>query len=86
MKHPRFHEQNACGDYGIIAKIRDEDLQKKCTTPNGTPITVWKWMRAMIEHEIHHRGQIYLYLSMLNVETPPLYGLTSEEVFQKSES
>ena len=70
----------------IIAKIRDEDLQKKCTTPNGTPITVWKWMRAMIEHEIHHRGQIYLYLSMLNVETPPLYGLTSEEVFEKSES
>lgn len=40
----------------------------------------------MIEHEIHHRGQIYLYLSMLNVETPPLYGLTSEEVFEKSES
>ena len=70
----------------IIAKIRDEDLQKKCTTPNGTPITLWKWMRAMIEHEIHHRGQIYLYLSMLNVETPPLYGLTSEEVFEKSES
>jgi len=26
----------------IIAKIRDEDLQKKCTTPNGTPITLWK--------------------------------------------
>jgi len=70
----------------IIARIRDDDLQKKCTTPNGTPIRVWKWLRAMIEHEIHHRGQIYLYLSMLNVETPPLYGLTSEEVFEKSES
>jgi len=70
----------------IIARIRDEDLQKKCTTPNGTPITLWKWMRAMIEHEIHHRGQVYIYLSMLNVETPPLYGLTSEEVFEKSES
>ena len=70
----------------IIAQMKDEDLQKKCITPNGTPITVWKWMRAMIEHEIHHRGQIYLYLSMLNVETPPLYGLTSEEVFEKSKS
>ncbi len=70
----------------IITKIKNEDLQKKCTTPNGTPITLWKWLRAMVEHEIHHRGQIYLYLSMLNVETPPLYGLTSEEVFEKSES
>ncbi len=25
-------------------------------------------------------------LSMLNVKTPPLHGLTSEEVFEKSES
>jgi uncharacterized damage-inducible protein DinB len=38
----------------------------------------------MIEHEIHHRGQIYLYLSMSNVKTPPLYGLTSEEVRARS--
>ena len=34
----------------------------------------------MTEHEINHRGQIYLYLSMLGVPTPPLYGLTSEQV------
>jgi uncharacterized damage-inducible protein DinB len=32
------------------------------------------------EHECHHRGQIYLYLGMLGVPTPPLYGLTSEQV------
>ncbi len=70
----------------IIAHTKEEDLQKKCITPNGTPITLRKWMRAMIEHEIHHRGQIYLYLSILDVQTPPLYGLTSEEVFDKSAS
>ncbi len=38
----------------------------------------------MIEHEIHHRGQIYLYLAMLDVPTPPLYGLTEEEVKARS--
>jgi uncharacterized damage-inducible protein DinB len=53
-------------------------------TPAGTPITVWKWLRAMVEHEAHHRGQIYLMLGMLGVETPPLYGLTSEEVRARS--
>ena len=37
-------------------------------TPADTPITVGKWLRAMIEHEAHHRGQIYLYLGMLGVE------------------
>ena len=40
--------------------------------------------RALVEHEIHHRGQIYLYLSMLDVKTPPIYGMTSEEVREKS--
>jgi hypothetical protein len=34
----------------------------------------------MVEHEIHHRGQVYIYLSLLGVATPPLYGLTSEQV------
>jgi uncharacterized damage-inducible protein DinB len=38
----------------------------------------------MVEHEIHHRGQIYLYLSMLNVATPPLYGLTSEQLRERA--
>lgn len=69
----------------IIGNLSEEDLQKKCQTPNGTTITVWKWLRAMVEHEIHHRGQIYLYLAMLKVPTLPLYGLTSEQVKEKSQ-
>jgi uncharacterized damage-inducible protein DinB len=68
----------------IFARLTDHDLRRKCKTPDAAPITTWKWLRLMIEHEIHHRGQIYLYLSMLNVKTPPLYGLTSEEVRARS--
>jgi uncharacterized damage-inducible protein DinB len=68
----------------IFARLSPEGLHRKCTTPQGASITTWKWMRAMVEHEIHHRGQIYLYLSMLAVPTPPLYGLTSEQVRQRS--
>ena len=67
----------------IFARLSDEDLQRKCTTPDDSPITTWKWLRLMVEHEIHHRGQIYLYLSMLGVGTPPLYGLTSEQVRER---
>ncbi|HSS79513.1 MAG TPA: DinB family protein [Thermoanaerobaculia bacterium] len=33
---------------------------------------------------MHHRGQIYLMLGILGVPTPPLYGLTSEEVLARS--
>ena len=68
----------------IFAQLTGEDLNRKCATPDGAPITTWKWLRAMVEHEIHHRGQIYLYLSMLGVPTPPLYGLTSEQVRERS--
>jgi len=64
----------------IFSDLSDADLQTKCKTPGDAEITKWKWLRLMVEHEIHHRGQIYLYLSMLGVPTPPLYGLTSEQV------
>lgn len=68
----------------IFRSLRDEDLQQRCVTPGGGSITIRKWLRAMIEHEVHHRGQIYLYLGMLDIATPPLYGLTSEEVRERS--
>jgi uncharacterized damage-inducible protein DinB len=68
----------------IIAALTDADLLRKCRTPAGTPITVWKWLRAMVEHEAHHRGQMYLMLNLLQVPAPPLFGLTSEEVRARS--
>jgi uncharacterized damage-inducible protein DinB len=68
----------------IFAKLSDEDLQRKCKTADDTEITKWKWLRLMVEHEIHHRGQIYIYLGMLGVPTPPMYGLTSEQVRARS--
>jgi uncharacterized damage-inducible protein DinB len=68
----------------IIGGLSDADLGRKCQTPAGVTITTWKWLRAMCEHEAHHRGQIYLMLGMLEVATPPLFGLTSEEVLTRS--
>ena len=64
----------------IFSKLTDASLQEKCINVGGMEITRWKWMRSMVEHEIHHRGQLYLYLGLLGVAAPPLYGLTSEEV------
>ena len=69
----------------IFRGLTAEDLQRRCETPGGTPLKVWKWLRSMVEHEIHHRGQIYLMLGMLGIPTPPLYGLTSEEVHARSQ-
>jgi uncharacterized damage-inducible protein DinB len=80
----RFLNEMHLESMQIFSRLTDEDLQKKCLTPNDTPITIWKWLRALAEHEIHHRGQIYAYLGMLEIPVPPLYGLTSEEVRERS--
>jgi uncharacterized damage-inducible protein DinB len=61
-----------------------EDLQRRCTTPDGASIPVWRWLRSMVEHEIHHRGQICIYLSLLATPAPPIYGLTSEQVCERA--
>ena len=78
----RMHEESVA----LIESLSTDDLAAHCETPAGVRITVWKWLRAMIEHEVHHRGQIYLMLGILEVAGPPLYGLTSEEVQDRSVS
>lgn len=72
----RTHEETV----EMLRSLNPEDLERRCTTPAGSELRVWKWLRAMVEHEIHHRGQIYLMLGELGIDTPPLYGLTSEQV------
>jgi len=68
----------------IFRALTPEALARRCGTPAGIEITTWKWLRAMVEHEVHHRGQIYLMLGLLGVPTPALYGLTSEQVRERS--
>jgi hypothetical protein len=38
----------------------------------------------MVEREAHDRRQIYTYLGMLDVTTPPLYRGTKKEVRERS--
>jgi uncharacterized damage-inducible protein DinB len=68
----------------IFRRLNDASLLEKCQTPAGAPLAIGKWLRLMVEHEIHHRGQLYLLLSVNGVTTPPIYGLTSEEVRARS--
>jgi len=75
-----LHEQSRA----IFAALTPEALTGKSVTPAGTSITTWKWLRAMIEHESHHRGQLYLMLGLRGVSTPPLFGLTAQEVSSRS--
>ena len=79
MKRP-----TACACPSSPRTTRTPSSESSCTTPAGAELRTWKWLRALVEHEVHHRGQLYLMLRMVGVETPPLYGLTSEEVAGRS--
>jgi uncharacterized damage-inducible protein DinB len=68
----------------LFRALTPDQWDGKTTTAAGTAITTWKWLRAMVEHEAHHRGQIYLMLGMMGVSAPPLYGLTEEDVAARS--
>ena len=79
-----YHDHKHAEALAIFRALTPEQLASKCATPAGTPITTKKWLRAMVEHEAHHRGQLYLMLGLLDIPTPPLFGLTEEEVRARS--
>jgi uncharacterized damage-inducible protein DinB len=75
-----FMERMHAESLRIFQGLSDEDLAKKATSPQGVPITVWKLLRSMVEHEAHHRGQIYVYLGILGVKTPSIFGLNERQL------
>ena len=68
----------------IFRSLTADDLEAKTMTPGGAELRVGKWLRGMIEHEAHHRGQLYMYCGILGIPTPPIFGLTEEEVARRA--
>ena len=75
-----MHEQSMA----LLQKLDDRALERRITTPAGAQIPTWRWLQLMAEHEAHHRGQLYLMLRLLGVETPPLFGMTEEQLQERS--
>ncbi|HEX2189329.1 MAG TPA: DinB family protein [Longimicrobiaceae bacterium] len=80
----RYFEEMHAESVEVFRGLADEELRRRCVTPAGVSMAVWKWLRAMVEHEVHHRGQLYLMLGMVGASAPPIFGLTSEEVRERS--
>lgn len=76
----RYLEKNHEKTLEELLTLSDKDLHNRCETAAGASISIWKLLRVMIEHEIHHRGQIFTYLNLLGIKTTPIFGLRSEEL------
>lgn len=78
----RLHDESIA----VLRSLKDEDLKKPVRTLDGREIELGQFLRALIIHEVHHRGAMYIYLNLLGVKTPPVLGLTEEQVRQFSDS
>jgi hypothetical protein len=45
-----LHEESLTNFSGLD----DADLDRRCFTPVGASLPMWKWVRAVVEHEVNH--------------------------------
>lgn len=77
-------EENVKASRASIARKSDEDLRERFrVTKGGT--TFFEMSKASIlrrvflNHLIHHRGQLSVYLRLNDVPLPPIYGPSADE-------
>jgi uncharacterized damage-inducible protein DinB len=77
-------DNNVAAARAAISKASDQDLQKTWTLQSGGK-TIFSMpriaaLRSMfLNHVIHHRGQLSVYLRMNNVPVPSIYGPSADE-------
>jgi uncharacterized damage-inducible protein DinB len=71
-----------------LKQLPDQDLNEPRFGPKreGQPIKAWRWLMVMAEHEIHHRSQLAVYLSLMGVQPPHIFGLGVEDLIALSAS
>ena len=79
----RGFEENVRSAHAALADASDADFAKTWVLKHGdrtlysAPRVVV--VRTHINHLVHHRGQLTVYLRLLDVPLPPIYGPTADE-------
>jgi uncharacterized damage-inducible protein DinB len=67
-----------------LQNVSDEEMEEKWTLRNGDHVIftlpkkiVLRYM--VLNHIVHHRGQLTVYLRLLNIPVPGLYGPSADE-------
>jgi uncharacterized damage-inducible protein DinB len=69
--------QEAMKKLGILS---DSVLHESRPSLTGQEVKTWRLLMAMVEHEVHHRSQIAMYLTLIKIKPPHIYGLGVEDV------
>jgi len=76
-------DENVRQGKAAIAKLTDKDLDARWELKRGDMVlfgtTREAALRQHMSHLAHHRGQLSVYLRLLDVPVPPVYGPTADE-------
>jgi uncharacterized damage-inducible protein DinB len=78
-----YHDELVEKSIKILNEIADEEFAKPWTMRNGEQIYFTKCKSEVVRewcmnHLYHHRGQLTVYLRLLNVPLPSIYGPTAD--------
>ena len=66
-----------------LAALPDARLVQKVPDLDGGQVSAWRFLMAMVEHEVHHRSQLDSWLALAGAEAPQIYGYRMEDVVAK---
>jgi uncharacterized damage-inducible protein DinB len=76
-------DENVRASRAAIEQARDEDYEVSWSLKMGDKVLItqprFDVVRGTISHLSHHRGQLTVYLRMLDVPIPSIYGPTADE-------
>lgn len=80
----KFFDDNNKKTEEVLSKCSDAEMMKTWTMKNGEQVYMSMPKAPVIRsfcfnHMIHHRGQLDVYLRLLNVPLPQIYGPTADE-------
>jgi uncharacterized damage-inducible protein DinB len=68
-----------------LRSLPDSELgQPRPALEGNTQVKAWRWLMAMTEHEIHHRSQLAMYLLLMEITPPHIYGLGVEDLIARA--
>ncbi len=67
-----------------LRAMDDAALAEPRPTLDGPPARAWRLLMAMVEHEIHHCSQLAVYLALMGLDPPQIYGLGVEDVIARA--
>lgn len=76
-------DRNVAEARDAIARLKDEDLSVLWSLTRGDQVLFsvprGPNIRSTVNHLIHHRGQLTVYLRLIDVPVPSIYGPTADE-------